>query len=121
MVPWSSGQDASLSRWNQGFDSPRHYQQDKTPVIGRGFVLSDEIPGGDEPERAEGSGGAFRAEHGRAARRPADLRQQIRVTPLGTTNSIKPRPIGRGFVLSHNSPGHCPKRSTLHMQDFMLL
>ena len=26
MVPWSSGQDASLSRWNQGFDSPRHYQ-----------------------------------------------------------------------------------------------
>ena len=37
-----------------------------------------------EPERAEGSGGAFRAEHGRAARRPADLRQQIRVTPLGT-------------------------------------
>ena len=25
-VPWSSGQDASLSRWNQGFDSPRHYQ-----------------------------------------------------------------------------------------------
>ena len=23
MAPWSSGQDASLSRWNQGFDSPR--------------------------------------------------------------------------------------------------
>lgn len=22
MAPWSSGQDASLSRWNQGFDSP---------------------------------------------------------------------------------------------------
>ena len=21
-APWSSGQDASLSRWNQGFDSP---------------------------------------------------------------------------------------------------
>ena len=30
MVPWSSGQDASLSRWNQGFDSPRHYQMKPT-------------------------------------------------------------------------------------------
>ncbi len=28
MAPWSSGQDASLSRWNQGFDSPRsHYKK----------------------------------------------------------------------------------------------
>lgn len=26
MSPWSSGQDASLSRWNQGFDSPWRYQ-----------------------------------------------------------------------------------------------
>ena len=25
MAPWSSGQDASLSRWNQGFDSPRSH------------------------------------------------------------------------------------------------
>ena len=24
-APWSSGQDASLSRWNQGFDSPRSH------------------------------------------------------------------------------------------------
>ena len=25
MAPWSSGQDASLSRWNPGFDSPRSH------------------------------------------------------------------------------------------------
>ena len=62
--------------------------------------MAENVPGGVEPERAEGSGGAFRAEHGRAARRPADLRQQMRVTPLGTTNNTKPRSIGRGFVLS---------------------
>ena len=24
-APWSRGQDASLSRWNQGFDSPRSH------------------------------------------------------------------------------------------------
>ena len=24
-APWSSGQAASLSRWNQGFDSPRSH------------------------------------------------------------------------------------------------
>ena len=101
MVPWSSGQDASLSRWNQGFDSPRHYQQRNRRACPVYFFVS---PGGVEPERAEGSGGAFRAEHGRAARRPADLRQQICVTPLGTTNSTKPRPIGRGFVLPENVP-----------------
>ena len=35
-VPWSSGQDASLSRWNQGFDSPRHYQA-KSPLHGGFF------------------------------------------------------------------------------------
>lgn len=27
MSPWSSGQDAALSRLNQGFDSPRRYQE----------------------------------------------------------------------------------------------
>ena len=29
MLPWSSGQDAALSRLNQGFDSPWKYQHEK--------------------------------------------------------------------------------------------
>ena len=33
-MPWSSGQDASLSRWNQGFDSPRHYQMKTHRQVG---------------------------------------------------------------------------------------
>lgn len=27
MTHWSSGQDATLSRWNQGFDSPMGYHE----------------------------------------------------------------------------------------------
>ena len=36
-APWSSGQDASLSRWNQGFDSPRSHL--KSPFL-RAFFVS---------------------------------------------------------------------------------
>ena len=47
-------------------------------------------PRGVEPERAEGSGGPFRSEHGRAARRMAGFAAgKRRVTPLGTTNKGK--------------------------------
>ena len=35
MAPWSRGQDASLSRWNQGFDSPRSHL--KSPRNGTFF------------------------------------------------------------------------------------
>ena len=27
MAPWSSGQDTTLSRWYQGFDSPRGHHK----------------------------------------------------------------------------------------------
>ena len=37
-APWSSGQDASLSRWNQGFDSPRSHL--KSPFL-RAFFVSE--------------------------------------------------------------------------------
>ena len=33
MAPWSSGQDASLSRWNQGFDSPRSHWMKSRKVL----------------------------------------------------------------------------------------
>ena len=39
MVPWSSGQDASLSRWNQGFDSPGHYQSSTLIFKGSGYFI----------------------------------------------------------------------------------
>ena len=32
MLPWSSGQDAALSRLNQGFDSPWKYQKKTVPM-----------------------------------------------------------------------------------------
>ena len=38
MAPWSRGQDASLSRWNQGFDSPRSHL--KSPFL-RAFFVSE--------------------------------------------------------------------------------
>lgn len=42
MAPWSSGQDASLSRWNQGFDSPRSHL--KSPFL-RAFFVSGKRKG----------------------------------------------------------------------------
>ncbi len=37
-APWSSGQDASLSRWNQGFDSPRsHWKESRKDLIYKTF------------------------------------------------------------------------------------
>ena len=40
MAPWSSGQDAALSRRSQGFDSPWGYQECRQqPCIGCWFFL----------------------------------------------------------------------------------
>ena len=41
-APWSSGQDASLSRWNQGFDSPRSHLE--SPFLRAFFVSETFIP-----------------------------------------------------------------------------
>ena len=50
--PWSSGQDASLSRWNQGFDSPWRYQKKNSVSCGRVFLMQifrrESNPGGRE-------------------------------------------------------------------------
>ena len=52
MAPWSSGQDASLSRWNQGFDSPgSHIEKEilldflfgSMSIVGVGFYKSRSI------------------------------------------------------------------------------
>ena len=42
MAPWSSGQDASLSRWNQGFDSPRSHLE--SPYLRTFFILPNGFP-----------------------------------------------------------------------------
>ena len=41
-APWSSGQDASLSRWNQGFDSPRSHLE--SPYLRTFFILPNGFP-----------------------------------------------------------------------------
>ena len=49
VLSWSSGQDASLSRWNQGFDSPWEYQ--KNDILRGVAFLSGIQARGVEPER----------------------------------------------------------------------
>ncbi len=44
MTHWSSGQDATLSRWNQGFDSPMGYQNFEGRYI-PSFLLINENGG----------------------------------------------------------------------------
>ena len=39
MAPWSSGQDAALSRLNPGFDSPWGHQIAKARQIWRAFAI----------------------------------------------------------------------------------
>ena len=43
MAPWSSGQDASLSRWNQGFDSPGSHIE-KEILLDFLFLLDRKVP-----------------------------------------------------------------------------
>ena len=53
MLSWSSGQDVALSRRNQGFDSPREYQEKlllKALTFRSSFYYC--YIGGVEPERA---------------------------------------------------------------------
>ena len=63
VLSWSSGQDASLSRWNQGFDSPWEYQLQGTgqrPVL----LLCIHFTGGVEAERVARFGEPCQLEHG---------------------------------------------------------
>ena len=70
-VPWSSGQDASLSRWNQGFDSPRHYQMKTHRQVGFS-VAGALLQGESDPKgqrRKRGSPADSRAAAGPSSRK----------------------------------------------------
>lgn len=90
MSPWSSGQDVALSRRNQGFDSPRRYQEKKKHESASFSLASDDGEsnakgrGRREALRWSGEQAVVRADRA-GRRRTADLPLAKTRTPLGDT------------------------------------
>ena len=86
-----------------------HQAKEKTTLaVVFSFVLFGELRG-VEPERAEGSGGAFRSEHARGARRTADLPQAETQNPLRSFLS----PKSEKFIKDKDN-----RQNINHQQDF---